>query len=342
MRRTILSAAAPACLLVGLTPVAADADVAPPSSATATAARLSDQVAISDSSAKADGSNSEAKAAVISVGGKPVPAGTESGGGTGGSESGEGENKGALIDTVDKSPARVQVAPWKARATGSEKSKTGKRSSSASAALATVEVPEHAKAKVLTSDATAEHTDTQSTGQSTSDALDLEAGDLHVVLLHSEVDSNAKGDTYLVSLNGTKIGTREQLGQLCALDLSGVAAVSCLTASGGTANGIASGAAEVLGVQSPLPFNPASAFATTGTAGTGTEPSILESVAATVPIEAPRAAAAAPAAPAAPAAQLPRTGAAVGGLAASGLAGLLAGFVLRLLGRPRPKVKLPA
>ncbi|HKY76799.1 MAG TPA: hypothetical protein VJS45_11700, partial [Acidimicrobiia bacterium] len=293
MRRTILSAAAPACLLVGLTPVSATADVAPGASATATAARLSDQVAISDTSAKADGSNSEAKASVISVGGKPFPGGTESGAGTGGSESGDGENKGALIDTVDKSPVRVQVAPWKARANGAEKSKTGKRSSSASAALATVEVPDHANVKLLTSDASAEHTDMQSTGKSTSDAADITVGDVHLVLLHSEVDSNAKGDSYLVNLNGTKIGTREQLGELCALDLSGVAAVSCLTASGGTANGIASGTAEVLGVQSQLPFNPASAFATTGTAGTGTEPSILESVAAAVPAtEAPRAAAA--------------------------------------------------
>ena len=337
MRRTILSAAAPACLLVGLTPVSATADVAPGASATATAARLSDQVAISDTSAKADGSNSEAKASVISVGGKPFPGGTESGGGTGGSESGDGENKGALIDTVDKSPVRVQVAPWKARANGAEKSKTGKRSSSASAALATVEVPDHANVKLLTSDATAEHTDMQSTGKSTSDAADITVGDLHLVLLHSEVDSNAKGDSYLVNLNGTKIGTREQLGELCALDLSGVAAVSCLTASGGTANGIASGTAEVLGVQSPLPFNPASAFATTGTAGTGTEPSILESVAAAGPAtEAPRAAAAPQ-----PAAALPRTGAAAAGLAASGLLGLLTGFVLRLMGRPRPK-KLPA
>ena len=341
MRRKILSAAAPACLLVGVTPLSASADVttpgtpAPPASATATAARVSDQVAISDSSAKADGSSSEASASVISVGGKPFPAGTESGGGVGGTESGEGENKGALIDTVDKSPVRVQVAPWKARATGQQNTKEDKRTSSASAALATVEVPDHANVKLLTSDASAEHTSAQSTGKSTSDAADISAAGMRFVLLHSEVDSNAKGDTYLVGLNGQKIGTREQLGELCALDLSGVAAVSCLTASGGTANGIASGAAEVLGVQSPLPFNPASAFATTGTAGAGTEPSILESVAAAVPVEAPRAAAAAPAAPAA---QLPRTGAAVGGLAASGLAGLLAGSAMRLLGRRRSKI----
>lgn len=343
MRRTILSAAAPACLLVGFTPLSASANVsagtpAPPASATATAAQLSDQVAISKSEAKADESSSDASASVISIGGKPVPAETPSGGGSsGGTESGEGENKGALIDTVDKSPVRVQVAPWKARASGQKNSKEGKRTSSASAALATVEVPDHAKVKLLTSDASAEHTSMQSTGKSTSDAADITIGDMRFVLLHSEVDSNAKGDTYLVSLNGQKIGTREQLGQLCALEVSGVAAVSCLTASGGTSNGIASGEAEVLGVQSPLPFNPASAFATAGTAGSGT-PSILEAVAAAVPVtEAPRAAAAAP--PSGSSAQLPRTGAAAGALVGSGLFGILGGFFLRLLGR-RPKKQL--
>ena len=334
MRRTILSAAAPACLLVGFTPLAATADVAgtpaPPASATATAAQLSDQVAVSATSAKADDSKSDAEATVISVGGKPVL-------GTGGSNSGEGESMGALVDTADKSPVRVQVAPWKTRASGEKNSKDGKRTSSASAALATVEVPDQAKVKLLTSDSSAEHTSMQSTGKSTSDAADISIGDMRVVLLHSEVDSSAKGDTYLVGLNGQKIGTREQLGELCALDVSGVAAVSCLTATGGTSNGIATGEAEVLGVQSPLPFNPASAFATAGTAGSGT-PSILESVAATVPItEAPRAAAAAP--PAGSSAQLPRTGAAAGALVGSGLAGILAGFFFRLLGR-RPKKQL--
>jgi hypothetical protein len=337
MRRTILSAAAPACLLVGLTPIPARADVvtpgtpAPPSSATATALRLSDQVAVSATGANADDSKADAKAAVLEVGGKPAL-------GTGGSDSGEGESKGSLIDTVDKSPVRVQVAPWKTRATGQKNTKEGKRSSSAEAALARVEVPDAAKVGVLTSNSEAEHTATQSTGKSSSDALDVTLGDsLRLVLLHSEVDSNANGTTYLVNLNGTTIGTQEQLGQLCALDLSGVASVSCLTAKGGTADGVASGAAEVLGVQSPLPFNPASAFATTGTAGSGTAPSVLESVAASVPAaEAPRAAAApAPS-------ELPRTGVAGLGLAASALAGLLTGFVLRLLGRPRRKADLPA
>ncbi len=319
MRRTVLFTAAPACLLIGLTPVAASADVAPAAKATATAAQLSDQIAISKTQTSADQTKGEASASVISIGGQTLP-------GTGGADSGEGETEGSLIDTVDKSPVRVQVAPWHTRTDGTKDS--AKRSSYAQAALARVEVPENtARIGVLTSDASSEHTTTQSVGKSTSNGLELSIGQqLQLVLLHSEVESNGLGNSYLLGLNGTKIGTQEQLGKLCALDVSGVAAVSCLTASGGTADGITSGAAEVAGVTSTLPLMPASAFATTGTSGTGT-PSVLESVAQAIPaVETPRAAAVV--APA-PAAELPRTGSDAAPLAASGLAALGLGTLLR-------------
>lgn len=337
MRRPILTAAAPACLLLGLTPVSAAADVAPPGNATATAARVANLVQISQSQASAEEAKSEAKADVINIGGTTVP-------GTGGSQTEDGENGGALIDTGPGQAPQVRVAPWKTKSSGA---KSDKRSSSAEAALARVDVPaettpdapggrktaaaDEIRVGVLTSEANAEHTSTQSTGTSTSNAAEIKVGDaIHLVLLHSEVSNGAKGVTYAASLNGTKIGTQEQLTEICSLDVSGVAALSCLTANGGTANGITSGTAEVLGAQTTL-LDPASAFATAGTMGSGTAPSILESVASTIPIaEAPRAAAAEP-----PAAALPRTGVAAASLAASGMAGLLMGLIMRLLGRRR-------
>lgn len=324
MRRTILSAAAPACLLIGLTPVAATADIAPPGSSTATAARVADLIAVSQSSANADQTKTDAQATALSVQGKAVP-------GTSGSQSGEGENQGALIDTGPQQAPRVRVAPWKARASGAKGSE--KRTSSASAALVDVEIPDTVKVGLLTSEAAAEHTPTQSTGTSTSNAADISVGNsLRLVLLHSEVQSNAKGNSYLVGLNGTKIGTQEQLNSVCTLDVTGVAALSCLTASGGTANGITTGAAEVLGVETALGLNPASAFSTTGSMASGTiAPSILESVAAAVPaVEAPRAAAAVP-----PAGELPRTGVAAASLASSAAAALISGLSLRGLSRRR-------
>jgi len=324
MRRKAFVAAAPACLLLGLTPVTASADVvvtpAPPSNATATAAQVSSLVSISTTGASADQTKADAKAAVLSLGGNPIL-------GTGGSQSSEGDTGGALLDTGATLPAHVQVAPWKASAHGTRAS--GKRSSSASAALARVEVPNVVKAGLLTSDANAEHTTEQSTGTSSSNAADVSIADtIRLVLLHSEVTNTAKGNSYLVGLNGTEIGTQEQLGKICSLDAD-VISTTCLTASGGTANGITTGGAEVLGVSTVVGvLNPARAFSTAASTGTGT--SILDSVAAAVPAtEAPRAAAAAPAA------TLPRTGTALASLAASALAALLTGLALRLLGRRR-------
>jgi len=325
MRRPILTAAAPACLLLGLTPVAAAADVAPPGAAHATAARVSDLVRLSDTQAKAGDSTSGAEAAVISVNKEPVL-------GTGGRQETEGENDGALLDTgATTLPARVRVAPWKASAEGRKGSPS--RSSRASAALADVEVKDTAKAGVLTSDAAAYHTDMKSTGKSISNAADVSVGDtLRLVLLHSEVDETAKGHSYLVGLNGTEIGTDEQFKK-CALDASGVLSLSCLTVSGGVANGVTTGEAEVLGVNTALGLNPVSAFTTTGSAAAGT-PSLLESVAAAVPVtEAPRAAAAAPAAN--PVVSLPRTGMNVASVAAAALGGTLIGLGLWLMSRRR-------
>jgi len=328
MRRSTLFATAPACLLIGLTPVAASAVPAPASSATATAAQVSNLVGISSTAAKADPSSAEARAAVISIGGHPAL-------NTGGTQSGEGEAGGALLDTGDKLPAHLQVAPWKAGAKGTAGS--AQRSSHASAALARLEAPgQAAKLGVLTSSATADHTTEKSDSTSTSDAADLVLGDTHVVLLHSEVSSAGKGHSYLVGLSGTEIGTDDQLGKspICSLDAS-VVALSCLTASGGVANGLTTGAAEVAGVKTALGLGPVSAFATTAASGTGSAPSILESVAAAVPpAETPRAAAAVEPAPAPPV-TLARTGVALASTAAAALAALLAGLGLRLFGRRR-------
>jgi hypothetical protein len=305
--------------------VAAAADVAPPGSASATAAQVSSLAGISSTGATANSSAAEARATVLSVGGQSLP-------GTGGSTSGEGESGGALVDTGDKAPARVQVAPWHTAAHGSKSA--ARRHSQASAALARVEVPSVAKAAVLASDAEAEHRSDQSTSKGISDAADVSLGDsLRLVLLHSEVGSTGKGHSYLVGINGTEIGTDDQLGRSCALD-AGVASLSCLTASGGVANGVTSGAAEVLGVKTALGLNPVDAFSTSASFGNGT-PSILGAIGSTLPTTETARSVTPVAAPARAATGLPRTGVAIVSLAASALAALLSGLVLRLFGRRR-------
>jgi len=98
------------------------------------------------------------------------------------------------------------------------------------------------------------------------------------------------------------------------------------------ANGLTSGAAEVAGVKTALGLDPVAAFSTAASSGPGTPaPYILPAV-ATPATETPRAAAAS--APA-PAGELPRTGVAIVSAAASALAALVSGLMLRLFGRRR-------
>jgi hypothetical protein len=333
MRRPLLFAAAPACLLLGLTPIAARADVAPTGTATATALQVSSLLGVSSTGASADPAQADSQASVVSLGGQPVL-------GSGGSQSSEGETGGALLDTGTSLPAHVEVAPWHAAATGTAAS--SHRSSRASAALARVEAPGVVQAGVLTADSQAEHRSEQSVGSSASNGIDLGLADVaRLILLHSETASTGKGHSYLVGLNGTEIGTDQQLGAGCSLDAAGLASLTCLTASGGIANGLTSGAAEVLGVQTALGLNPLAAFSTAASSGSGTAPEpapeILPAVANAALPSADTARTVAPAASASSTgfAALPRTGVAIASLAASALAALLAGTVLRLFGRRR-------
>ena len=129
-------------------------------------------------------------------------------------------------------PVHLEVAPWKAAAATSGATHTSK----ASAALARARLQKVLDLRVLSSDSEASYTDNKSTGTAVSDGVDLGLLDaIHVVLLHSEVKSEGNGHSYLVGLNGTEIGTSDQLGKNCALSVPSVAALSCLTAAGGTA-----------------------------------------------------------------------------------------------------------
>jgi LPXTG-motif cell wall-anchored protein len=170
---------------------------------------------------------------------------------------------------------------------------------------------------------------------STSEAVDLGIADaFRLVLLHSEVGYSGTGHSYLLGLNGTEIGTDDQLGKGCALDAAGLASLTCLTASGGLANGLTTGAAEVLGVKTALGLNPVAAFSTAASSGAGSTPLILPAGSAPL-LTADTARAVTPAGTATAEAALPRTGVGAASLAASGLAALLSGAALRLFGRRR-------
>ncbi|MGH9010486.1 MAG: hypothetical protein ACRDYF_11675, partial [Acidimicrobiia bacterium] len=196
------------------------------------------------------------------------------------------------------------------------------------------------------SESEASWTDTRSTGSAFSNGVEVSVLDaVDVVLLHSEVTTEGKGHSYLVGLNGTEIGTDDQLGKspLCALTLPSVLSLSCLTASGGEgtpAPGAArEAAAEVAKVDPAIGaisiIDPVAAFTASNSSGSGSAP-VLTLPAAPAPVAAGEEARAelTPAA-AAPAAALPRTGAALAGFAVSGLVALLGGALLRLTARRR-------
>jgi hypothetical protein len=342
MRRHIAFAAAPACALLVVAPFAAKADIstpAPPGKASAVAAQVGSLIDISKTSAVADQTTPTADASVIRIGGNTLF-------GLGGSQKGDGKQGGALLDTGANNPIRLELAPWAAAVEGTS---GPTRHSKAAAALARANVANVVTAAVLHSESEASWTDTKSTGTAFSNGVELSLlNAINVVLLHSEVKSEGKGNSYLVGLNGTQIGTDDQLGKspLCALTLPSLLSLSCLTASGGgspapAAGTPSGGAAEVAKVDPTVDaikmVDPVDAFTASGTSGTGSAP-IATLPAASAPVAAAAddvRAAVTPAAAAAPAAALPRTGAALAGLFVAGLVALLGGVLLRLTGRRR-------
>src|SRR4051794_37006327 len=109
LRRSLLSIAPAASMILALTPVAAHADLipAPPAQASGVAAQVGSLLDISKTDATAGGGTSSAQASVVRVGGEPLL-------GLGGTQTGEGDSGGSLLDTGSSLPAQVQLAPWRA------------------------------------------------------------------------------------------------------------------------------------------------------------------------------------------------------------------------------------
>ncbi|HYT40029.1 MAG TPA: hypothetical protein VEN99_10990, partial [Acidimicrobiia bacterium] len=211
-----------------------------------------------------------------------------------------------------------------------------------SAALARADAEKLVNAGVLTSDSEASHTDEKSAGRAVTNGFELGVLDaIRVVLLHSEVSSEGRGHSYLVGLNGTEIGTDDQLGKspLCALNAPSLLSLSCLTASGGNgaAGGVTSGAAQVAEIIPAVAalgaLNPVAAFTATATSGTGQTPAVTAPEATPV-VSAETSRAAAPTEAVSvrvngAGTALPRTGTAAASLAAGAFAMVLLGFALR-------------
>jgi hypothetical protein len=294
------------------------------------AAQVGSLLDVSKTGATADSGTPTAEASVIRITEHPLF-------GLGGSQQGDGQTGGSLLDTQASLPARVQVAPWQASASGSQGPTRHARSS---AAVAKADVPDIAHAGVLTSDSEASHSGQKSSGTAVTEGFQLGILDaIRLVLPHSEVSSENGGHSYLVGLNGTELGTDDQLGAspLCALDAAGLLSLSCLSASGGggtAGNGLTDAAAQVAqitpAVEALSIIDPVAAFTSAASAGTGEAAAAAPApeVNTTQAAETSRATAPAAAGTGGSAA-LPRTGTAIASLAASAVTMLLFGLALR-------------
>ena len=341
-RRPFLFVTPAAAAALVLAPTAAQAITtpAPPGEASGVAVQVGSLLDISKTGATAGSGAPSAQASVVRVGGEPLL-------GLGGTQTGDGQTGGSLLDTGNSLPARVEVAPWKAAAGGSG---GPTRHAKSSAAVARAELPEVIKAGVLTSDSEASWTDRKSTGSAITDGVNVTLLDTaNIVLLHSETSSEGRGHSYLVGLNGTEIGTDDQLGAspLCALDVGSLLSLSCLTASGGSgADGLTSAAANVAKVDPAIDAiamaDPVAAFTATSSSGSGAgsvDPAPVLPVAADETVRGATSLASEATTDTAGQAvgQLPRTGSNPVSLLGGALTAVLGGLGLRRL-RRRPAV----
>lgn len=219
---------------------------APAGSAEAYAANVAGIVGISHTSASASGTGTSSTADPLELAGKP-PA-TQ----FGGTQNGPGQNSNALVDTGPSSQFRLAITPWSV----TNKESDGQNTASGIADILILDLgdqttAESASLRLLQSTSDASWNSTSSSGSATSDGAILTLGGpsgLDVDLLHAEAHSSGKGNSYLLSVNGTEIGSSDQANGQCAVSLPPLVTLDCLTASGGAANGVASEASGVLSV----------------------------------------------------------------------------------------------
>jgi hypothetical protein len=213
----------------------------PPGNAEAYALLIDPLLAVGHTSATAGSSSGSATGNALEVGGEPLIDGM-----TGGTQQGAGSKQGSLLDTGVTPLGQLQLTPWSAAVT-STSSGTSSDSDAALLKLFLVD-PGMLRVAVLHSHSHAEANSAGSSSSSSSDGAEVNAGDgaLDVHLLHSESSSSSGSSSYLIGVNGNEIGTSDDADGNCAVEVPGVVALSCLTATGGTA-GTASNAGAAVG-----------------------------------------------------------------------------------------------
>jgi hypothetical protein len=233
---TMLGAVAALALAGAGTGIAQEAPSgeAPPAEAEAVAAEVEGVAAVGHTQATADEQDGEATGNALELGDEPP---SEQFGGT---QTGQGESEGALIDTGDTPLGRLAVTPWSAKVERSE----SRRSAEAHAALLRVALGDFLSVAVLQSMSQAAHEGSTSTASSSSDGAEVFLGGddgLHLQVLHAERSSDGTASSHLVGINDNQIFTSDDADGSCVIEIPELLNVTCLHATGGEAGGSPTG-----------------------------------------------------------------------------------------------------
>jgi hypothetical protein len=216
---------------------------APGATASASAVQITGIVTVGGTSTTANGGGGSASADSLDILGHQV---------AGGSTTDPSKPaKGQLIGTGNTAAGDAEIAPYSATVTHSGDSS----SADADAALAHAGLAGLLEVWVLHSHSHSDYNTAQSSGSSSSDGAEIKGPNgIDIKVLHAEASSGHTGQSDLLVVNGTEIGSSDQANGACKLNLDPVINLLCLVASGGTgSNGVTTSGADVVTASGMVP-----------------------------------------------------------------------------------------
>src|SRR3954451_21563162 len=207
---------------------------APKATASAVAAKVAGVITISETGATAGSDGGTAHAHALEIFGTTVSGGDVK----------DGSQSGSLFSTPDNPIGDLELAPWSGKVTHDG----GGTQAQAEAALAHAGLLGVLQVWLLHSQSQATWTPDASHGHSESDGAEVNLADqLDVKVLHAETDSDGKGSSAVLVINGTGILTSDQTGNACEIPADPLIDLLCLQATGGKgSDGSTTSTAEVL------------------------------------------------------------------------------------------------
>jgi hypothetical protein len=236
--RTVTAVAAPAAPASSNTSSGTTTTVthqnAPKATASAVAAKVAGVITIGETGATAGSDGGTAHAHALDILGTTVS----------GDDVTDGSKSGSLFSTPDNPIGDLELAPW----SGTVAHNGGGTQSQAEAALAHAGLLGVLQVWLLHSQSQATWTPDASHGHSESDGAEVNLADqLDVKVLHAETDSDGKGSSAILVINGTGILTSDQTGNACDIPADPLIDLLCLQATGGKgSDGSTTSTAEVV------------------------------------------------------------------------------------------------